>query len=81
MKNLIYVGDLYFASGTMLSPIYEKTPEGYKRYDWGFVQRDLALGLDVMILQGSPEDMDYFKGRLKEIQDKRAFQEKENPAA
>lgn len=81
MKNLVYVGDLYFASGTVLSSIYEKTPDGYKRYDWGFVQRDLALGLDVMIRQGSPEDLAYFQEKLAEIQKRRAFQEKENPVA
>ena len=66
MIKLVYVGDFYFRSKTFMSCIY--TEEG-ERYDWGFVQRDLAKGETVTIRQATPEETMSYVDRLVELRE------------
>lgn len=67
--KLIYIGDkFYWQSGTMMSSIYSETGQ---RYDWGFVQRDLAEGKTVTIRPASAEEFREYQIHLDKIQEQR----------
>ena len=67
--ELFYIGDdFYPKSGTVMSSIY--TVEGRFRFDWGFVQRDLASGKSVTIRPATPEEMKWAQAKLTEIRDR-----------
>lgn len=52
MKIVYYFGDKYYhQSSTMMSSLY--TDKG-DRYDWGFLQRDVSNGEDVVVKKATP---------------------------
>jgi hypothetical protein len=66
--NLIFIGDdFYLESGTVMSSIY--TEDG-KRYDWGFVNRDLKQGKQVIIRAATPIELSYYKDKLNNLRGK-----------
>lgn len=53
MKIVYYFGDKYYErSGTMMGVLYTEKGE---RYDWGFVQRDISNGEEVLVKQATSE--------------------------
>ena len=53
MKIIYYFGDKYYAqSGTMMGVLYTEKGE---RYDWGFLQRDVERGEDVVVRKATPD--------------------------
>lgn len=53
MKIVYYFGDKYYAqSGTMMGVLYTEKGE---RYDWGFLQRDVERGEEVVVKKATPE--------------------------
>ena len=64
--NLVYVGQRFYTdSSSSLSSIYD---EDFNRYDYGFLQRDLALGHNVTIRQATGLEIDYMDQKLQEHQ-------------
>jgi len=54
-KCIVYYGDqLYWDSGTIMSPLYSEAGD---RYDWGFISRDLQDGHIVLIRPASRDEM------------------------
>ena len=69
MKEIVFIGDrFYYDSGTVMSNIYEVTPGGFKRYDWGFMQRNLEMGEAHFVRKAANEEMEYFEKKLKKIE-------------
>jgi len=64
--KLVYVGDFYFRSKTFMSCIYT---EDDRRYDWGFVQRDLAEGKTITIRQANPDEVMGYVDRLTALRE------------
>lgn len=65
--NLFYIGDnFYWESKTMMSSIYECNT--YKRYDWGFVQRDLREGKNINIRHANEMELMWAKSKTYDIQ-------------
>jgi hypothetical protein len=62
--KLIYIGDFYNRSKTMMSPIY--TEDG-RRYDWGFLERDLRDGKSVSIRQANAIEREHYERKLQEL--------------
>jgi len=61
----VYIGDeFYSASGSMMSSVYLNDGS---RYDWGFMQRDLREGSEVLIRQATQEEMNKYKVKLADI--------------
>jgi len=70
--RLVYTGDhFYKESGSLMSPLYKENGE---RYDYGFLQRDLANGCEVTIRQCLPRELEYYTSKLNILkgQDKNA---------
>ena len=62
MKTIVYVGeDFYRKSRTAMSSVY--TEDG-RRYDFGFLQVDLANGEEVMIRQATEVERGMYEQRL-----------------
>jgi hypothetical protein len=60
--ELIYIGDHYYEqSRSMMSPIYTIRGE---RYDWGYIQIDLANGHEVSIRQATPMERAFYDNLL-----------------
>lgn len=52
MKTVYYFGDKYYdRSKTMMGVLYT---EDNQRYDWGFLQRDVRNGVDVVVKKATP---------------------------
>lgn len=69
ITRLIYIGDhFYHESGSIMSPVY--TEDG-RRYDWGFVQRDLAEGKSISIRPATPEEKTYYEQKLQQLRKER----------
>jgi len=65
--ELIYIGEkFYFESNTVMSSIYTTRGE---RYDWGFMQRDLANNKSIHIRPATKEEILVFEGKLLSIKD------------
>ena len=70
MVRLVYTGDhFYLESGSVMSPIY--TEDG-RRYDWGFVQRDLRAGNEITIRQATDAERVEAERQLRELKKRRA---------
>ena len=53
MKIIYYFGNKYYdQSKTMMGVLY--TDKG-ERYDWGFLQRDVDSGQDVVVRKATPD--------------------------
>jgi len=53
MKIVYYFGDKYYdQSSTVMGVLY--TDKG-ERYDWGFLQRDVDNGEDVIVRRATPD--------------------------
>ena len=71
-RNIIYIGeDFYFETGTMMSCIYEKTSEGYERFDWGFMERAVRHGDTVVLRPATGEERGFFIKKKEEYLDKK----------
>jgi len=65
IEELIFIGDnFYMESGTAMSSIYKVNGE---RFDYGFLQRDLAAGKSFFIRPATKEELSHFKQVLQEI--------------
>jgi len=66
MKEIVFIGqDFYTKSKTMMSPVYEKMPDGtFKRYDFGFMMGDLEKGQTVMIRPANGKEKKFFNAKL-----------------
>lgn len=63
--KIIFTGESFYReSGSIMSPLYKETGE---RYDYGFLQRDLANGCDISIRQATPKELDFYKNKLSLI--------------
>ena len=52
MKIVYYFGDKYYdQSKTMMGVLYD---ESRHRYDWGYLQRDVDNGEDVIVRKATP---------------------------
>ena len=68
-RALIFIGDdFYHPSGTVMSSIYEPVPGGYRRFDWGFVNKSLRDGEEIYIRPAHPSEMPFFRNMLEKIQ-------------
>jgi len=66
MKTVYYFGDEYYwKSGTMMGALYTDRGE---RYDWGFLQRDVRNGEEVLVKPATPEMRALADIKLKELQ-------------
>lgn len=64
--ELFFIGEnFYWETGTIMSSIYEVRT--YKRYDWGFVNRDLREGKKVNIRPATKEEMEWVNNNAKII--------------
>lgn len=64
-KEIVFIGnEFYYESGTMMSCVYEKTNDKYKRTDWGFIQIALEEGYDINMRPATEEEMKMFKEKL-----------------
>jgi hypothetical protein len=66
-KEIVYIGrDFYYKSGTMMSSLYQKFPDGsFKRYDWGFAECDLEEGIGIRIRKATREEVAIFTKELE----------------
>lgn len=65
MKIVYYFGDKYYdKSGTMLGVLY--TDKG-ERYDWGFLQRDVENGEDVVVRKATSDMIQWAENRLEQF--------------
>jgi hypothetical protein len=70
MTKLIYIGDdFYSKSKSAMSCIYKAKHDGYERYDWGFVQRDLRDGKEVTIRPATHAEVKFFEDKLAEMEE------------
>lgn len=66
MKIVYYLGDKYYElSGTMMGVLYTETGE---RYDWGFLQRDIRNGQEVLVRPATPAMMAWAEEQLEGCQ-------------
>ena len=64
MKVVYYFGDKYYdQSGTIMGVLY--TDKG-ERYDWGFLQRDVGDGEDVVVRKATPEMIQWADKQLEQ---------------
>lgn len=68
-KQVVFIGEqFYLQSGTSMSSVYEvRTVNGkkeYKRYDYGFLQCDLANGIRVNIRPATDKERGMFARTL-----------------
>jgi len=67
MKIVYYFGDKYYReSGTMMGALY--TDKG-ERYDWGFLQRDVENGEDVLVKKATPQMVEWAESALASMRD------------
>lgn len=64
-KQVVFIGDQFYSqSGSIMSSVYEvRTVNGkkeYKRYDYGFLQCDLANGIRVNIRPATDKELGMF---------------------
>ena len=63
MKHVFYFGDKYYEkSGTRMGVLY--TEHG-QRYDWGFLQRDVAKGEEVIIKKATAKMIEWADSQLQ----------------
>ena len=61
----VYIGDeFHSASKTIMSSVYLNDGS---RYDWGFLQRDLREGNEVLIRQATETEMTKYKLKLADL--------------
>lgn len=66
--EVVFIGmDFYMNSGSIMSSVYTVEDEQYTRYDFGFLQRDLAAGKEIVIRQATEEEMKIFEDKLSRI--------------
>lgn len=66
MKVVYFFGDEYYQkSGTMMGSLYT---ESGKRYDWGFLQRDVRNGEDVVVKPATREMLAWADNQLRNFQ-------------
>ena len=69
--KVIYIGrEFYYESASIMSSVYEITPDGFLRTDWGFIEVALEEGKTVNIRPATPDEKDYFILKLKELNKK-----------
>lgn len=65
--ELFFIGSgFYLSSGTTMSSIYEVKTK--RRYDWGFVQRELSQGNTVIVRPATEDELQWAKVKLADIQ-------------
>lgn len=69
-KQVVYIGDQFYSqSGSVMSSVYEvRTVDGkkeYKRYDYGFLQSDLANGIRVNMRPATDKELGMFYKALE----------------
>ena len=65
MKIVYYFGDKYYdQSGTMMGVLY--TDKG-ERYDWGFLQRDVDNGEDVVVRKATTDMIKWADTQLEDF--------------
>ena len=68
-KTVYFLGDKYYhASGSMIGVLYT---EGGYRYDWGFLQQDVAHGIEVLVKPATPDLIKWADEKLAEIKKER----------
>ena len=66
MKIVYHFGEEYYwRSNTFMGALY--TDKG-ERYDWGFLQRDVRNGEEVLVRPATPEMLAWADEHLKEYQ-------------
>lgn len=67
MKFVYYFGDKYYdQSKTMMGVLY--TDKG-ERYDWGFLQRDVSNGEDVVVRKATPDMIKWADQQLEQFKE------------
>ena len=65
MKIVYYFGDKYYNdSGSMMGVLYTEKGE---RYDWGFLQRDVGEGEEVVVKKATPEMIKWADETLEKL--------------
>ena len=63
MKIVYYFGEKYYnKSRTMMGMLYTEKGE---RYDWGYVQRDVDNGQDVVVRKATPQMIEWADKQLE----------------
>jgi len=66
--KIIHIGaEFYLSTSTVMSSVYKVVDGGYERYDFGFLQRDLALGYNITIRQATKKEMTIFNAQLGKV--------------
>jgi hypothetical protein len=64
MKIVYYFGNKYYdQSGSIMGVLY--TDKG-ERYDWGFLQRDVENGEDVVVRKAIPQMIEWAEQQLEQ---------------
>lgn len=74
-KQVVFIGEqFYLQSGTAMSSIYEvmatNGKKEYRRYDYGFLQRDLSNGIRVNIRPATNSELGMFVKALLNVKTK-----------
>ncbi|MDD5065283.1 MAG: hypothetical protein PHQ35_11070 [Phycisphaerae bacterium] len=72
MKEIIFIGDRFYQeSNTVMSSVYEKsTDDTYRRYDYGFLQRDLKAGICLFIRPSTKDEQTFFDLELIKLKER-----------
>ena len=73
-KQVVFIGDQFYRqSGSVMSSVYEvRTVNGkkeYKRYDYGFLQCDLANGIRVNMRPATDKELGMFVKTLLKVKE------------